>query len=119
MEFSFENNIPIYLQLLEYVKIYLISGVFKCGEKLPSVRDFATTFKVNPNTMQKALVELKSMNLIYYEYALSKNLSILGICAGMQLMALIDNEDCNSNEVLLRNEVDINHFQKEKNIFTI
>ena len=67
MEFTFDNNIPIYIQLLEYMKIYLISGVYKCGEKLPSVRDFASTFKVNPNTMQKALSELESMNLIYTE----------------------------------------------------
>ena len=67
MEFTFDNNIPIYIQLLEYLKIYLISGVFKCGEKLPSVREFSTTFKVNPNTMQKALAELESMKLIYTE----------------------------------------------------
>lgn len=67
MEFTFENNIPIYIQLLDYIKIYLISGVFKSGEKLPSVREFATTFKVNPNTMQKALSELENMNLIYTE----------------------------------------------------
>ena len=67
MELAFDNNIPIYIQLLEYMKIYLISGVFKCGEKLPSVREFATTFKVNPNTMQKALAELESMKLIYTE----------------------------------------------------
>ena len=33
MEFTFENNIPIYIQLLDYMKIYLISGVFKTGEK--------------------------------------------------------------------------------------
>ena len=67
MELTFDNNIPIYIQLLEYMKIYLISGVFKCGEKLPSVREFANTFKVNPNTMQKALAELEDMNLIYTE----------------------------------------------------
>lgn len=67
MEFTFDNNIPIYIQVLEYMKIYLISGVFKCGEKLPSVREFSTTFKVNPNTMQKALSELESLNLIYTE----------------------------------------------------
>ena len=67
MELTFDNNIPIYIQLLEYMKIYLIQGVFKCGEKLPSVREFATSFKVNPNTMQKALSELESMNLIYTE----------------------------------------------------
>jgi len=67
MELSFDNNIPIYIQLLEYLKIYLISGVFKSGEKLPSVREFANEFKVNPNTMQKALAELENMNLIYTE----------------------------------------------------
>ena len=67
MEFAFDNNIPIYIQLLEYLKIYLISGVFKSGDKLPSVRDFANTFKVNPNTMQKALSELEDMKLIYTE----------------------------------------------------
>ena len=67
MEFVFDNNIPIYIQLVEYIKIYLISGLFKSGEKLPSVREFATTFKVNPNTMQKALAELESLELIYTE----------------------------------------------------
>lgn len=67
MNIVFDNNIPIYIQVLEYIKIYIISGVFKCGEKLPSVREFATTFKVNPNTMQKALTELENMELIYTE----------------------------------------------------
>ena len=67
MEFTFDNNIPIYIQLLEYIKIYLISGVFKAGDKLPSVRDFANTFKVNPNTMQKALQELEDQQLIFTE----------------------------------------------------
>ena len=64
MDMIFDNNIPIYIQLLEYLKIYLISGVFKAGDKLPSVREFATTFKVNPNTMQKALSEREEMKLI-------------------------------------------------------
>lgn len=67
MELTFDNNIPIYIQLVEYIKIYLISGVFKTGEKLPSVREFSNTFKVNPNTMQKALAELETQELIYTE----------------------------------------------------
>lgn len=67
MDFVFDNNIPIYIQLLEYLKIYLISGTFKAGDKLPSVREFANIFKVNPNTMQKALGELEDMKLIYTE----------------------------------------------------
>lgn len=67
MNITFDNNIPIYIQLLEYLKIYLLSGVFKAGDKLPSVREFASAFKVNPNTMQKALTELEDLNLIYTE----------------------------------------------------
>lgn len=67
MNITFDNNIPIYIQVLEYIKIYIISGVFKSGDKLPSVREFSSSFKVNPNTMQKALSELESMNIIYTE----------------------------------------------------
>ena len=67
MNVTFDNNIPIYLQVLEYIKIYIMSGVFKCGEQLPSVREFSNSFEVNPNTMQKALTELESLNLIYTE----------------------------------------------------
>ena len=67
MEYTFDNNIPIYIQLLEYMKIHLISGSFKCGEKIPSVRELASIFKVNPNTVQKALGELEDMKLINTE----------------------------------------------------
>lgn len=67
MKFEFDNNIPIYIQLIEQLKIYIISGHIKPGERLPSVRDLALLTKVNPNTMQKALVELEELNLIYTE----------------------------------------------------
>ena len=67
MNFIFDNNIPIYIQLVEQLKIYIISGHFKPGEKIPSVRDLALSTKVNPNTMQKALVELEEQKLIYTE----------------------------------------------------
>ena len=67
MELTFDNNIPIYIQLLDYLKIYLLSGTFKSGDKLPSVRVLASTFKVNPNTVQKALAELENEGLIYTE----------------------------------------------------
>lgn len=67
MDITFDNNIPIYIQVLEYMKIYIMSGAFQCGQKLPSVRDFAISFKVNPNTMQRALTELEEIGLIYTE----------------------------------------------------
>ena len=63
----FDNNIPIYLQLVEQIKIDIISGKLVSGERLPSVRDFALAMKVNPNTMQIALQELEEIKLIYTE----------------------------------------------------
>ena len=67
MNFEFDNNIPIYVQLVEQIKVYIISGKIKPGERLLSVRDLALEFKVNPNTVQKALVELENLKLIYTE----------------------------------------------------
>lgn len=64
---NFDNNIPIYIQLVEYLKKEIILGKFKIGERLPSVRDLALLLKVNPNTMQKALIELENQKLIYTE----------------------------------------------------
>lgn len=67
MEFVFDNDRPIYIQIVEYLRIEIISGNFKMGEKIPSVRDLALLTKVNPNTMQKALFELEREGLIYTE----------------------------------------------------
>lgn len=67
MQFNFNNNIPIYIQLVEQLKMYIISGKINTGERLPSVRDLALQTKVNPNTMQKVLMELENLGLIYTE----------------------------------------------------
>ncbi len=67
MNFVFDNNIPIYVQLVEQIKIHIISGRLSAGERLPSVRDLALQTKVNPNTMQKALLELEEKGLIFTE----------------------------------------------------
>lgn len=67
MTYNFDNERPIYLQLVQMIKLQIISGKLKCGEKLPSVREYANEVKVNPNTMQKAMQELERENLIYTE----------------------------------------------------
>ena len=67
MNFIFDNDRPIYIQLVEQLKEYIVAGKFKAGEKLPSVREFAMQIKVNPNTVQKALVEIENQKLIYTE----------------------------------------------------
>ena len=67
MKFEFNNEIPIYIQLVEQLKIYIISGTLKPGERLPSIRELALQTKVNPNTMQKALSEMEDLKLVYTE----------------------------------------------------
>ena len=65
MRFNFDNNRPIYIQLVEQIRLLILSGYFKLGDRLPSVREFALIAKVNPNTVQKALQELEDEKLIY------------------------------------------------------
>ncbi len=67
MKSDFDNNIPIYLQLVEQLKRDIISGKISARERLPSVRDLALQLKVNPNTVQKALVELQNIGLVFTE----------------------------------------------------
>ena len=67
MNFIFDNDRPIYIQLVEQLKECIVAGKFKAGEKLPSVREFAMQIKVNPNTVQKALAEIENQKLIYTE----------------------------------------------------
>ena len=60
-----DSERPVYIQLIEKLKADIISGYYKAGDKLPSVRDLAAQALVNPNTMQKALSELERTGLIY------------------------------------------------------
>lgn len=62
MEFS--NNQPIYIQIMNLIKMKVVSGEFNGGEKLPSVRDFSKELKVNPNTLQRAYQELEREELV-------------------------------------------------------
>ena len=66
-EFKFNESIPIYIQLMDYIRHDIISGVLQPGAKISSVRDLAAKFGVNPNTMQKALAELESEELLHAE----------------------------------------------------
>ena len=67
MDYIFDNERPIYIQLVEMIRIDIVSGKFQKGQRLPSVRELALIMKVNPNTMQKALVELENERLVYTE----------------------------------------------------
>lgn len=65
MTWNLDNNMPIYLQLMDRIQRDIISGRYGPGDKLPSVRELAVEAAVNPNTMQKALSELERRGLVY------------------------------------------------------
>jgi DNA-binding transcriptional regulator YhcF (GntR family) len=65
MQWELDSERPVYIQLIEQIQAGIISGYYKPGDKLPSVRDLAADATVNPNTMQKALAELERIGLVY------------------------------------------------------
>lgn len=64
MTWEMEPGRPIYIQIVDKISTQIVSGQFKPGDKLPSVREFAAMANVNPNTMQRAFSELEQMNLV-------------------------------------------------------
>lgn len=65
MEWQIDNNKPVYIQLVEQLKMKIISGEIELNSKLDSVRSLAADAMVNPNTMQKALAELEREGFVY------------------------------------------------------
>lgn len=65
MAWTLDSDRPIYLQLVEVIQMRIVSGIYKAGDRLPSVRELATEAGVNPNTMQKAFAELERSGLIF------------------------------------------------------
>lgn len=65
MPWNLDSDRPIFIQIIEKIQMDIISGFYKPGDKLPSVRELAQEASVNPNTMQKALSELERTGLVY------------------------------------------------------
>lgn len=60
---NFNEDRPIFLQLAEIFIQELVSGEIKKSGKLPSVREIAKTYKVNPNTVTRSIDELVGTGL--------------------------------------------------------
>lgn len=64
---EYSTYAPIYLQIMQDMKKAIVSGSWPPGGRIPSVRDLALQYQVNPNTMQRALAELEREGLLYAE----------------------------------------------------
>lgn len=62
---EFKTNVPIYLQVIEDMKRKLIAGSLTLGAKLPSSRELALEYEINPNTAARIYNEMEAMGLSY------------------------------------------------------
>lgn len=62
--FLLEAGIPIYLQIILFIKRGMVSGQIRPGDELPSRRVLSALLGVNPNTIQKAYRMLEEEGLV-------------------------------------------------------
>ena len=59
------SRVPVYEQIVEQTEKFILAGILKPGDKIPSVRNLSIELSVNPNTIQKSIVELDRRGLIF------------------------------------------------------
>ncbi|BCJ99437.1 GntR family transcriptional regulator [Anaerocolumna chitinilytica] len=62
---EFDNNIPIYIQVIQDIEKDIITGKLGLGEKMPSGRDLALKYKINPNTASRIYKELEAQAICF------------------------------------------------------
>ena len=62
---KYETDRPIYLQVIDDISRKMIRGDIQLGEKLPSVRDLAIQYQINPNTASRVYKEMESRQLCF------------------------------------------------------
>ena len=63
-DFKTDGRLPVYQQILEYVKRGAAAGTIADGDELPSRRVLSARLGINPNTVQKAFALLEEAGLI-------------------------------------------------------
>ncbi|QGQ98952.1 GntR family transcriptional regulator [Paenibacillus psychroresistens] len=67
MNVKFNNRDPVYLQVVRHFKEEIATGKLAAGQEIPSRRELAGLFEINPNTAQRAYKEMESQSLITTE----------------------------------------------------
>ena len=58
------SRVPVYEQIVKQTEEFILAGIFKGGDWMPSVRSLSVQLSVNPNTIQKAYNELDNRGII-------------------------------------------------------
>lgn len=62
--FVMEDNVPVYLQIVGFIKRGIVAGAISPGDEMPSRRMLSALLGVNPNTVQKSYAVLEEEGLI-------------------------------------------------------
>ena len=85
MDPNWNDNLPIYRQLRDRVVSMILEGVLKDGDALPSVRNVAAEYRLNPLTVLKGYQELVDENLVEKKRGLG-----MFVLAGARVVLLKD-----------------------------
>lgn len=96
---DFKSNIPIYLQVISDIKHKISLGELKLGEKLPSTRELAVEYQINPNTAVRVYSDMEAEGLCFTKRGLGtfvtedeeKYLSVKNEMAEEYIAGFIDN----------------------------
>ncbi|MBN2587021.1 MAG: GntR family transcriptional regulator [Candidatus Fermentibacteraceae bacterium] len=73
------SPVPVYEQLARQIERHIVSGDLADGQKLPSIRELASTLRINPNTVVKTYRQLENEGLVSSRKGLGIFVSILGM----------------------------------------
>jgi GntR family transcriptional regulator len=62
---DYQDRRPLYEQVTEKFRHLILSGALPAGTRMPSVRQLAMDLSINPNTIQRAYMELEQQGLVY------------------------------------------------------
>jgi len=62
---NYDSSTPIYLQVIDSIKKQIVTGRLPPGEKLPSTRELALEYGVNPNTAARIYREMEAQQLCF------------------------------------------------------
>ena len=65
LQLNYRDTKPIYEQIKDSIRRLLLSNAIEADEKLPSVRELASSLAINPNTIQRAYRELEAEGYVY------------------------------------------------------
>lgn len=64
------DGVPIYMQIVQQVRMLVAAGELKEGDELPSIRALAERLVVNPNTIARAYRDLEAAGVVTFSRGL-------------------------------------------------